>query len=112
MSSWLARLIARSVLSTIGPRGRGTLDHLGLWDSAVNAPISERGLGVFVYGTLSKAFGGHGGIVPGSAELVEKAKLGVDRDEQQSPPLGQLGGLQGPVARIEAGILAKKRYLE
>jgi 7-keto-8-aminopelargonate synthetase-like enzyme len=46
-------------MAVLGPAGRGTLDHYQI--------DSEQ---VFVHGTLSKAVGGHGGIIPGSAQRI------------------------------------------
>jgi glycine C-acetyltransferase/8-amino-7-oxononanoate synthase len=53
-------------VGVIGPNGRGTLDHFGL-----------HGPPYFLAGTLSKAFGGFGGIVPSSTILGEKIALNV-----------------------------------
>lgn len=47
-------------LGVIGPNGRGTADHYGL-DGKVDITV----------GTLSKCLGGIGGVVAGSAELVD-----------------------------------------
>ena len=46
-------------VGVLGDNGRGTYEHYGL--------SSDR---LFFGGTMSKAFGGHGGIVPGPKELV------------------------------------------
>jgi len=51
----------------LGERGRGTLEHFGL------APSAK----VAMAGTLSKAFGGHGGFIPGSASLVRRIRAEV-----------------------------------
>jgi 8-amino-7-oxononanoate synthase len=59
----------------LGPNGRGTLDPFGL------AP-SER---VVMAGTLSKAFGGHGGFIPGPASLVRRIRSGVGAYAGSSP---------------------------
>ncbi|RNJ41842.1 8-amino-7-oxononanoate synthase [Mesorhizobium erdmanii] len=55
-------------VGVLGTSGRGTLEHFGV-----------EGRGTFCAGTLSKAFGGFGGIVPVSRALAEKiaAKAGV-----------------------------------
>ncbi len=52
-------------IGVLGPNGRGTSEHSGL--------TSER---VFFGGTTSKAIGAHGGIIPGSAELVRLIREG------------------------------------
>ena len=50
----------------LGPRGRGVVDHFGLRVGAAR-----------VAGTLSKAFGGHGGFVIGGKGLIARARKGV-----------------------------------
>jgi 8-amino-7-oxononanoate synthase len=58
-------------LGAVGPTGRGSIEQAGLpWDD-VNTNIKPgNGPRLFVGGTLSKAFGGFGGIVPGSKEFI------------------------------------------
>lgn len=48
----------------LGPHGRGTFDYFGL-----------KGDRLFFGATLSKAFGGYGGFVPGKREFLEKVRL-------------------------------------
>lgn len=48
-------------VGVLGPNGRGTYDHFGL--------KSDR---LFFGGTMSKAFGSHGGIVPGPKGFVDE----------------------------------------
>ena len=50
-------------VGAIGPGGRGSLEHAGLEVE-----------GNYLTGTLSKAFGALGGIVPGDAALAEKVR--------------------------------------
>ncbi|HYG99056.1 MAG TPA: pyridoxal phosphate-dependent aminotransferase family protein [Terriglobales bacterium] len=52
-------------VGVLGPHGRGTFDHYGL--------KSER---LYFGGTFSKAFGAHGGVIPGKAELVRTIRNG------------------------------------
>jgi 8-amino-7-oxononanoate synthase len=54
----------------LGPDGRGLLDQFGLWNR-VNRFTDQPGVSVCVSGTLSKALGGFGGIIPGSRAFVE-----------------------------------------
>jgi glycine C-acetyltransferase/8-amino-7-oxononanoate synthase len=59
----------------VGPHGRGSLEHWGLCG------------GTFYFaGTLSKAFGGFGGIIPGDARLSEKIARNVRVPLGASPP--------------------------
>ncbi len=69
-------------LGVLGERGRGTLEHAGLFDRGVNvalpeetgrAPWSEPPC-LLLCGTLSKALGGYGGIIPGARETIERMK--------------------------------------
>lgn len=50
----------------LGPKGRGTYDHFGL-----------KGNRFFFGATLSKAFGGYGGFIPGDRQLLEKIRNSV-----------------------------------
>jgi 8-amino-7-oxononanoate synthase len=52
-------------LGILGAQGRGTYEHFGL--------KSER---LYFGGTFSKAFGSHGGIIPGPAKLVTAIRTG------------------------------------
>lgn len=72
-------------LGVLGAGGRGALEHFG-----AEGPRS------FVAGTLSKAFGGLGGIVPGSAELAAKIsrKAMVMRGASPPPPASAAAALE------------------
>jgi len=59
----------------LGPNGRGTADHYGI-----------DGARVFSGGTLSKAFGGFGGVVPGSADFVDRVRCGPVMTCASAPP--------------------------
>jgi 8-amino-7-oxononanoate synthase len=69
-------------LGVLGDNGRGTYEHAGLFDCGVNAevmvappcPALPCGPRRLVCGTLSKAFGGFGGIIPGSRGFIERLK--------------------------------------
>ncbi len=51
-------------MGVLGANGRGTFEYLGLFDSP----------DMFVCGTMSKALGGFGGIIPGSRRFIERLK--------------------------------------
>ncbi len=61
-------------LAVLGERGRGSLEDAGLLDRGVNltAAESKGAPRLLLCGTLSKAVGGYGGIVPGSPAFIEK----------------------------------------
>jgi 8-amino-7-oxononanoate synthase len=59
----------------IGKLGRGTYEYLGL-----------AGDNLFASGTLSKAFGGHGGIIAGSSEFVGAVKSTSPLYNGSTPP--------------------------
>jgi 7-keto-8-aminopelargonate synthetase-like enzyme len=59
----------------LGPRGRGTYDHYGL--------AGER---LLFGGTLSKAFGGFGGVIPGSKAFIDSVRGGPVMIAASAPP--------------------------
>ena len=59
----------------LGPNGRGTLEHFGLSSSETRV----------MAGTLSKAFGGHGGFIPGPARLIRRLRSEVRAYAGSSP---------------------------
>lgn len=62
-------------LGAIGPNGRGSIEEAGLPWETVNTNVQPKdGPRLFVSGTMSKAFGGFGGIVPGSADFIAHLK--------------------------------------
>jgi 8-amino-7-oxononanoate synthase len=58
-------------VGVLGDRGRGTLEHFGLFDSNVNSDVGASRL---LCATLSKALGGYGGIIPGSQRFIEQVR--------------------------------------
>jgi 7-keto-8-aminopelargonate synthetase-like enzyme len=54
-------------VGVLGAHGRGTCEHFGL----------KPGDRLIMSGTLSKAFGGHGGFIPASAAFIQKIKQTV-----------------------------------
>lgn len=62
-------------VGVIGEKGQGSLEHCGI-----------QGKNRYLAGTLSKAFGGLGGIIPGSRELMEKISRNVRIPNGASPP--------------------------
>jgi glycine C-acetyltransferase/8-amino-7-oxononanoate synthase len=69
-------------VGVLGERGRGTFDH---WKLA--SPNR------YLAGTLSKAFGGLGGFVPGSADFTDRIDRSERIPEGASPPsIGAVAG--------------------
>jgi len=62
-------------LGVIGEKGQGSLEYCGV-----------QGEGRYVAGTLSKAFGGLGGIIPGPRSLIEKIGANARVPVGASPP--------------------------
>jgi 8-amino-7-oxononanoate synthase len=78
-------------IGLLGDQGRGLLDHLRLWPRA-NGHNSAGGVGLAVCGTLAKAIGGFGGVIPGTGDFVGAARRGSHHFEGASaPPCGAAG---------------------
>ncbi len=80
----------------MGAQGRGSLEHAGLWTGRVNCESQEAdsadGVGLFVTGTLAKAFGGFGGVLPGSREfLCARRSSSHFYDGASAPPSAAAG---------------------
>lgn len=76
-------------VGVLGENGRGTYEHYGL--------ESDR---LFYGGTFSKAFGSHGGVVPGSKQLVQAIRGGH-----------VMNGATSPVSPAAASALASMELL-
>jgi len=67
-------------LGVLGAGGRGALEHAGVLDAGVNGEADAAthrwvpGPRLLLCGTLSKAVGGFGGIIPGTRPLIEQLK--------------------------------------
>jgi 8-amino-7-oxononanoate synthase len=82
-------------MGVLGESGRGTLEHFGLWGPRANAGIASA---LLVCGTLSKALGGYGGIIPGSRDLIEQL-------QQRSPIFNGASPAPAPVLAGSAAAL-------
>jgi 8-amino-7-oxononanoate synthase len=75
-------------VAVVGENGRGTFEHAGLWRYGVNAVAGSAPPcpALLFSGTLSKAVGGYGGIVPGSTEFIRRVKSRSAYFGGTSPP--------------------------
>jgi 7-keto-8-aminopelargonate synthetase-like enzyme len=97
-------------IGVLGPQGRGTYEHAGLWQSDSPLPLGEgtsanplpkaegtrvnalalgegNATGMFLSGTMSKAIGGFGGVIPGSGPFIERVKKASHWYEGASAPM-------------------------
>ncbi len=75
----------------LGDRGRGTLEHAGLFEEGVNREsvftnTASSPPALLCCGTLSKALGGYGGIIPGSRAFITHLKTAAPHYAGMSPP--------------------------
>jgi 7-keto-8-aminopelargonate synthetase-like enzyme len=87
-------------MGVIGDHGRGTLDHFGLFDGRVNAVGLPDETRILLCGTLSKALGGSGGIVPGSAAFIEDVARRAPAYFAASPPPAATAAATGRALQI------------
>lgn len=83
----------------LGTHGRGVWDAAGLWPH-VNGGPDCRGVQLTVCGTLAKALGGFGGIVPGTRAFIEKARVSSHYFDGASAPASPLGGCTAAALRL------------
>jgi len=75
----------------LGLNGRGLLDELGYWSRA-NGAGEVDGVDLVVGGTLSKALGGFGGIIPGSSGFVSRVRTASHYFDGASAPAAAVAG--------------------
>jgi 7-keto-8-aminopelargonate synthetase-like enzyme len=77
-------------LGVLGQNGRGTLEHAGLFELGVNADLPDRDKPdsprLLLCGTLSKALGGYGGMIPGTKAIMERIRSTSHYYAGASPP--------------------------
>jgi 8-amino-7-oxononanoate synthase len=78
-------------VGVLGENGRGVFDHCGLW-SHVNGGMPYQGITLTMGGTLAKALGGFGGIIPGSAAFVERLRRASHYYDGASAPPHPVAG--------------------
>jgi 7-keto-8-aminopelargonate synthetase-like enzyme len=83
----------------LGPNGRGLLDELDLWDGVNRAPDAE-GIQLYVCGTLAKALGGFGGIIPGTADFIARVRTSSHYFDGASAPASAVAGASAKALEI------------
>ena len=83
----------------LGESGRGLLDELGLW-RRVNQLDEAGGVSLVVCGTLAKALGGFGGIIPGTRAFVTQARQGSHYFDGASAPPSAVAGATAKALEI------------
>lgn len=78
-------------VGVLGTHGQGTWEHHGLWSHANGGP-PVNGVRLTMCGTLAKALGGFGGIIPGSLEFVDNLKKASHYFNGASAPAAPLAG--------------------
>jgi 8-amino-7-oxononanoate synthase len=86
----------------IGPAGRGSLDVIGQWSAVNRLSAAGQGVRLFACGTLGKALGGYGGIVPCDRALAARIHERSNVWRGAAPPAA-------PVAAASAQALALAR---
>jgi 8-amino-7-oxononanoate synthase len=108
----------------VGQHGRGVLDHYQLWGPAVNTETAATSTNLTVCGTLAKALGGFGGIIPGTRGFVQRVRASSHYFDGASAPSSADAGasakaleivqrqpelrsrLQANIAQLRAGLRA------
>ncbi len=106
-------------VGVLGEHGRGLLEHAGLFDAWVNAYEDEPWAGtqpacprVYLCASLSKAFGGYGGIIPGTHRFIEwiKIRSPVYSGTTPAPPPVAAATAEGlRIAQCEPGLRERLR---
>jgi 7-keto-8-aminopelargonate synthetase-like enzyme len=84
----------------VGENGRGTLEHFNHWGPRVNGDVLAKGIAIYVSGTLSKALGGYGGILPGSAAMIGRIRATSHYHDGASAPASPVAGASAKALEI------------
>lgn len=84
----------------LGERGRGLVEHFGLWGPQVNNEVASEGVSLTVCGTLAKALGGFGGIIPGARSFLEKVRAASHYYDGASAPSSADAGASAKALQI------------
>jgi 8-amino-7-oxononanoate synthase len=83
----------------LGTDGRGLLDKAGRWHQA-NRGLRQEGVSLYVCGTLAKALGGFGGIIPGTAEFLLQLRSTSHYYDGSSAPPSPVAGASAKALEI------------
>lgn len=86
----------------VGSAGRGSLDVIGQWSAVNRLSATGQGVRLFACGTLGKALGGYGGIVPCDLALAARIRERSNVYRGAAPPAA-------PLAAASARALALAR---
>ena len=78
-------------VGVLGPQGRGIFDECGLWPHVNGGSLFE-GVRLSMCGTLAKALGGFGGIIPGTTAFVDQARRQSHYFDGSSAPASPVAG--------------------
>jgi 7-keto-8-aminopelargonate synthetase-like enzyme len=76
----------------LGPSGRGLYEHLGLWPCVNTGSPDPTGVTLALGGTLAKALGGFGGIIPCSQPFMDLIRARSRYFEGASAPAAAVAG--------------------
>jgi 8-amino-7-oxononanoate synthase len=98
--------------AVLGAHGRGVLDHFEMWGPAVNSDALADGVRITVCGTLAKAVGGFGGIIPGTRSFVREVRAASHYFDGASAPSSADAGATAKALEIalrEPGLRSRLR---
>jgi glycine C-acetyltransferase/8-amino-7-oxononanoate synthase len=87
-------------VGVLGAQGRGTVEHLGLWNARVNDASDATATSICVSATLSKALGGFGGILPSSANFANRIRSTSHYWDGASAPAAPVAGASARALEI------------
>jgi 8-amino-7-oxononanoate synthase len=87
-------------VGVLGCDGQGTLEHCGRWDAGVNRGSGATGTTILMSGTLSKALGGFGGILPTSFDFVDRIRNTSHYWDGASAPAAPVAGASARALEI------------
>ncbi len=98
-------------IGVLGETGRGTIEHFGLWSNEINTQ-STADARLLVCGTLSKAIGGFGGIIPGSRAFLELMRANPLFNGASPPPPAMCAASAAGLRFLRAHPDLRRRLIE